>query len=67
MERLRARNARYEYRYSLAELEEWVRGQILLQKKTGSVAAVFKNHVSAHAALNAVQNIHLLLRRLGPG
>lgn len=66
VERLRARNARYDYRYSLAELEERVLGQILLLKKTGSVAAVFKNHLGANAALNAVQNIHLLLRRLAP-
>ncbi|MDB5049436.1 MAG: hypothetical protein JWO30_2507 [Fibrobacteres bacterium] len=61
-QRLQARNDRYDYRYSLAELEERVRGQILLLEKTGEVAAVFKNHVGANAALNAVQNIHLLLK-----
>ncbi|HKP96970.1 MAG TPA: DUF72 domain-containing protein [Fibrobacteria bacterium] len=61
-ERLRARNARYEYRYSLPELEERVRGQIQLLKKTGQVAAVFRNHVGGQAALNAVQDIHLLLK-----
>ncbi|MDB5107020.1 MAG: hypothetical protein JWP91_4709 [Fibrobacteres bacterium] len=56
-----------DHRYSLAELEERVRGQILLLKKTGSVASVFSNHGGANAALNAVQDIHLLLRNLGPG
>jgi uncharacterized protein YecE (DUF72 family) len=66
VERLRARNARYDYRYSLAELEERARGQILLLEKTGAVAAVFKNHVGAKAALNAVQDIHVLLGILGP-
>jgi uncharacterized protein YecE (DUF72 family) len=63
-ERLRARNARYDYLYSAAELEERVRGQLLLLKKTGSVAAVFKNHVGAKAALNAVQAIRLAGRHL---
>jgi uncharacterized protein YecE (DUF72 family) len=66
VERLRARNARYDYRYSLAELEERARGQLMLLEKTGAVAAVFKNHVGAKAALNAVQDIHVLLGILGP-
>jgi uncharacterized protein YecE (DUF72 family) len=64
VERLRALNARYDYLYSAAEMEERVRGQLLLLKKSWAVAAVFKNHVGAKAALNALQNIHLLRRRL---
>ena len=67
VERLRALNARYDYLYSTAEMEDRVRGQLLLLKKSWAVAAVFKNHVGAKAALNALQNIHLLRRGLsGP-
>lgn len=65
-ERQRAGNARYGYLYSQAELQERVRGQLLLLEKTGSVAVAFQNHVGARAALNAWQSIHLLSRRLGP-
>ncbi len=64
VERLRALNARYDYLYSAAEMEERVAGQLLLLKKSWAVAAVFKNHVGAKAALNALQNIHLLRERL---
>jgi uncharacterized protein YecE (DUF72 family) len=62
-ERLRARNARYDYRYSQAELEARVRGQLQMLEKAGKVAVVFKNHVGGNAALNALQNIRLLSQR----
>ncbi len=63
-QRPQARNVRYDYLYSRAELEKRVRGQLLLLEKTGAVAAVFNNHVGGKAAINAVQAIHLLGRRM---
>jgi hypothetical protein len=66
-ERLRARNARYDYQYSPAELEERARGQLLMLQKAGKVAAVFKNHVGAKAAINAVQAAYLFKRVLPSG
>jgi uncharacterized protein YecE (DUF72 family) len=62
-ERMRARNARYDYLYGPGELEELARGQLQMLKKTGAVAAVFKNHVGAQAALNAMRQIRLLAQR----
>jgi uncharacterized protein YecE (DUF72 family) len=58
--RSRARNARYDYLYPPAELEELARGLTAMGKKAGAVAAVFKNHVGAQAAANALELIRLL-------
>jgi uncharacterized protein YecE (DUF72 family) len=63
-ERLRAVEARYDYLYSAAELEERAREQIILLRKTGEVAVVFKNHARAQAAVNAAQSVGVLLRLL---
>jgi uncharacterized protein YecE (DUF72 family) len=62
-----ARSARYDYLYSQAELEARVRGQLRLLEKTGAVAAVFSNHAGGKAAINAVQAIHLLGKRMAAG
>jgi uncharacterized protein YecE (DUF72 family) len=59
-ERLKAGSARHDYLYSRAQLEERISGQIQILRKAGSVAVAFMNHVGAGAALNAMQNIHLL-------
>lgn len=57
-------SARYDYLYSLEEIEERIPGQLLLLRKTGAVAAVFKNHARGQAAMNAVQNLFLAGRRM---
>jgi uncharacterized protein YecE (DUF72 family) len=62
-ERMRLRNARYDYRYGPAELEELAKGLAQMRKKAGAVAAVFKNHVGAQAAFDALEAIRLLARR----
>ena len=62
-DRLRARNARYAYRYPERELEELARGVLAMRGKAGTVAAVFKNHVEAHAAVNALELARLLAMR----
>ena len=58
--RMAARNARYDYLYGPGELEELAQGQLRMLKKTGAVAAVFKNHVGAQAARNALDMIKIL-------
>lgn len=59
------RDGRYDYLYSLEEVEERIGGQLSLLGKTGMVAAVYRNHVRAQSALNAVQNLFLAGRRIG--
>lgn len=66
-ERLAAMDARHDYLYTGPELEERAREQMLLLKKTGAVAVVFKNHARAQAAVNAAQNAALLSRLLKDG
>jgi uncharacterized protein YecE (DUF72 family) len=57
-------DARYDYLYSLEEVEERIPGQLVLLQKTGAVAVVFKNHVRGQSALNAVQNLFLAEREM---
>ncbi|MBW8889899.1 MAG: DUF72 domain-containing protein [Fibrobacteres bacterium] len=64
-ERSRARNARYDYLYSPRELGELATGLEAMRKKTDTVAAVFKNHVGAKAAYNALELGRLLAGRGG--
>lgn len=59
-DRLRARNARYDYTYGPGELEELAQGQFRMLNKTGAVAAVFKNHVGGQAAFDALAMLRLL-------
>lgn len=61
--RSRARNARYDYFYAERELEELARGLLQMRKKAGTAVAVFKNHVGAQAAFNALGQIRLLAMR----
>jgi uncharacterized protein YecE (DUF72 family) len=58
------RDPRYDYLYSLEEIEERIPGQMLLLQKAGETAAVFKNHVRGQSALNAVQNLFLAERMM---
>ena len=64
-DRTAARNARYDYMYSLPEVEERVLGQIALLQKTEAVAVAYNNHYSAQAVMNAIQNMEILYRKLG--
>jgi uncharacterized protein YecE (DUF72 family) len=66
-ERMRSRNARYDYRYAPRELEELARGLLVMRKKAGTVAAVFKNHVGGQAAFDALELIRLVAMRGGAG
>lgn len=67
-ERSRARNARYDYLYPARELEELAQGLLVMRKKADTVAAVFKNHVGAQAACNALELGRLLAKQGGgPG
>jgi uncharacterized protein YecE (DUF72 family) len=59
-----AYDSRYDYLYSLEEVEDRIGGQLSLLRKTGLVAAVYRNHVRGQSALNAVQNMFLAGRRL---
>lgn len=61
-----APDSRYDYLYSLEEVEARIPGQFALLRKTGAVAVVYRNHVRGRAAMNAVQNLFLaegLLKR----
>lgn len=63
-ERIAARNARYDYLYSEAEVEKRVGGQLLLEMKTGQVAVAYNNHYRASAVVNAIQNLRMLREKL---
>jgi uncharacterized protein YecE (DUF72 family) len=56
------RDSRYDYLYSLEEVEARIPGQFALLRKTGAVAVVYRNHARGRAALNAVQNLFLAER-----
>jgi uncharacterized protein YecE (DUF72 family) len=64
-ERQRANQSRYDYLYSREELKKRVRGQIQLLAKVDTMAVVFLNHVGAGAAVNALQNVHMLTEQIG--
>jgi uncharacterized protein YecE (DUF72 family) len=59
-ERTAARNARYDYLYSPAEMAELVKGQLALREKTSSVAIAFNNHYKIKAIVNAIMNARLI-------
>lgn len=59
--------SRYDYLYAPGEIEARVPGQLLLLRKAGEAAVVFKNHVRGQAAVNAVQNLFLAERLLRRG
>lgn len=63
----RTGDARYDYLYSLEELEDRIPGQLALLRKAPSTAVVFRNHVRGQAPLNAVQNLFLAEGRMGGG
>jgi uncharacterized protein YecE (DUF72 family) len=63
-ERIAARNARYDYKYTDTELEQRVRGQLTLIQKTSSVAVAFNNHYQTKAVQNAITNIRMLKEKL---
>jgi uncharacterized protein YecE (DUF72 family) len=68
-DRMKAMDARYDYRYGAAELETRVREQARLLAKTDATAVVFKNHARAQAAVNAAENLAVfmeLVRRRKP-
>jgi uncharacterized protein YecE (DUF72 family) len=63
-DRLASRNARYDYLYTDAEMEERVKQQLMLTRKTVNVAVAFNNHYQTKAVQNAIQNIRMLFSRL---
>jgi uncharacterized protein YecE (DUF72 family) len=63
-ERIAARNARYDYLYSPAEMAELVRGQLALAGKTSSLAVAFNNHFKIKAIVNAIMNAKILKDKL---
>lgn len=63
-EKITQRNARYNYLYSDEELQERVQGQIVLSRKTTTVAVAFNNHYQAKAVKNAAVNLLLLQKKL---
>lgn len=63
-ERIAARNARYDYLYSPAEMAELVKGQLALAGKTSSLAIAFNNHFKIKAIVNAIMNAKLLKEKL---
>lgn len=58
------RSGRYDYLYSLEEIEERIPAQLLLLEKTGAVAAVWRNHARGQSPMNAARNLFLAERRL---
>jgi uncharacterized protein YecE (DUF72 family) len=62
--RIAARNARYNYEYSRAELEKFVEGQLALIRKTSSMAVAYNNHFQSKAIRAAIANIKMLKRAL---
>jgi uncharacterized protein YecE (DUF72 family) len=66
-ERLDARNARYDYLYSAQELDDHVKGQLVLAAKTTSSAIAYNNHYQTKAVLNAIDNISKLREKLSEG
>ena len=63
-ERIAARNARYDYLYSPAEMTEFVKGQLVLSGKTNSLAIAYNNHYKIKAIVNAIMNAVLLKEKL---
>ncbi|OGJ85895.1 MAG: hypothetical protein A2268_09980 [Candidatus Raymondbacteria bacterium RifOxyA12_full_50_37] len=64
-ERIAQRNARYDYNYSEAEIQERAQGQQQLAKKTSVVAIAYNNHYKIQAVLNAIYNLQVLKMQLG--
>ncbi len=58
-EKIAARNARYDYAYSPAEMADILKGQLELMAKTSAIAAAYNNHFRIKAVLNAIDNIRL--------
>jgi uncharacterized protein YecE (DUF72 family) len=56
-DRIAARNARYDYLYSLQEIGQRTESQGVLRQKTSVVAVAYNNHYNAQAVHNAIQNI----------
>ncbi|MGA2506114.1 MAG: DUF72 domain-containing protein [Chitinispirillaceae bacterium] len=63
-ERFAARNARYDYLYSPAEMAELVKGQLNLSGKTSKLAIAFNNHYKIKAIINAIMNAKMLKEKL---
>jgi uncharacterized protein YecE (DUF72 family) len=59
-EKIAARNARYDYLYSPAEMMELLKGQLELLAKTSAIAVAFNNHFRIKAIENAIENLRLL-------
>jgi len=59
-EKIAARNARYDYLYSPAEMAELLKGQLELMTKTSVLALAFNNHFRIKAIVNAIENLRLL-------
>jgi uncharacterized protein YecE (DUF72 family) len=59
-DRIAARNARYDYLYSDEELQELIKGQIALSRKTSVLAMAYNNHYQIKAVRNAIDNIKRL-------
>ena len=66
-EKIAARNARYDYLYSPAELLELINGQLNLLAKTGSLVVAYNNHFRIKAVLNAIENLELLQKEITAG
>ena len=63
-QRTESRNARYDYEYTIPELEDFTLGQIVLKQKTDLVAVAYNNHYSGQAVRNAIQNMKILNAKL---
>jgi uncharacterized protein YecE (DUF72 family) len=63
-QRTESRNARYDYEYTITELEDFALGQIALTQKTDLVAVAYNNHYSGQAVRNAIQNMQILNAKL---
>jgi uncharacterized protein YecE (DUF72 family) len=63
-EKIAARNARYDYLYSPAEMAELLTGQVELLTKTSALAVAFNNHFRIKAVVNAIDNLKRLEAQL---
>src|SRR6202022_2121878 len=60
-ENLEKRNpARYDYLYSLAELEPWIERIRTLEKQSSKTFVIFNNHPQAKSLINAFQLLRIL-------